>query len=51
MRVIAEIRYGLRRLTRTPLLTVVLVATLAIVIGAASSVAGIIDRLVLHPFP
>ena len=46
-----ELVYAARSLRRTGALTVTAVATLAVSLGVAIAVAGIIDQSLLRPFP
>jgi predicted permease len=46
-----NIRCAARRLRRTPLLTITVVATLAVAIGANSAMFSVIDAIVLRPLP
>ena len=46
-----DLRYGLRMLRRTPLFTAVAIATLAIGIGANTTVFTFIDNILLHSLP
>jgi len=48
--VLEDLRYAARVLGRTPALTAVAVLTLALGIGATTTVFGWIDAMVLHPF-
>lgn len=43
--------HGLRLLRRTPTVTAVAVATLAVAIGATTAVFGLVDSLLLAPLP
>lgn len=44
-----DLRYGLRRLRVNPTLTIAAVVTLAVGIGAVTSIYSFVDALVLHP--
>jgi putative ABC transport system permease protein len=46
-----EIRLGLRTLVKRPLVTLAIVVTLALGLGANAAIFGVIDALVLRPFP
>ena len=46
-----DLRYGLRMLRRTPMVTMVAVASLAIGIGAAAAVFSLFDTLLLRKLP
>ncbi len=46
-----DLRFALRTLVKQPGLTLVVVVTLALGIGANASVFGLIERIVLDPFP
>jgi len=46
-----DIRYALRTFKRTAGLTVVIVASLAIGIGANTAVFSVVDALLLKPLP
>lgn len=48
---IRDLRYGLRRLISTPLITGAVVLSLALAIGANSAIFGAINALLLRPFP
>ena len=47
----SDVRYALRTVRRTPAFSVAVVATLALGIGAASSIFAVIDALLLRPLP
>ena len=52
MRVLGQdLRFALRTLVKQPGLTLIVVVTLALGIGANASVFGLIERMVLDPFP
>src|SRR5262245_48158408 len=46
-----EIRLAFRALLKRPLVTLAIVATLALGLGANAAIFGVIDALVLRPFP
>jgi putative ABC transport system permease protein len=46
-----EIRHATRRLLRAPAFTVAAVATLALAIGANTSIFAVVERVVLNPLP
>ncbi len=46
-----DLRYAFRTLRRTPLATAVMLGTLAIGIGATTTIFSVLDRVVLRPFP
>jgi len=48
---LGDVRYGLRALRRSPVFTVVAVASLAIGIGFNTSIYSLIDAVVLRPLP
>jgi putative ABC transport system permease protein len=48
---LAELRYSLRTLRRTPGFTIVAILTLALGIGAATAVYAVADGSILRPFP
>ena len=49
--VIRDVQYAGRSLRRTPGFTIAATATLALTIGATSSVFGVVDTVLLKPFP
>ena len=46
-----DVRYGWRGLWKRPILTLTVVGTLALGLGANAAIFNLIDRLVLRPFP
>ncbi len=46
-----DLRYALRTLRRDPMLFAVAVVTLALAIGAATTVFGVVDAVILQPLP
>jgi len=50
-RLALEIRLALRALVKRPLVTLSIVVTLALGLGANAAIFGVIDALVLRPFP
>ncbi len=50
-RLAQDLRYGVRRLLDNPTLTIVAVLTLALGIGAVTSIYSFVDALVFHPLP
>ena len=46
-----EIQYGCRALVKRPLLTLTVIVTLALGLGANAAIFNLIDRLVLRPYP
>jgi putative ABC transport system permease protein len=51
MAALKEIQYGCRALVKRPLLTLTVVVTLALGLGANAAIFNLIDRLVLRPYP
>jgi putative ABC transport system permease protein len=49
--IIQDIRFSLRMLARTPTLTAAVVLTIALGIGATTSIFTVVDRIVLRPLP
>jgi putative ABC transport system permease protein len=49
-RLLLDIRFAARSLVKRPTLTIAVVLTLALGIGANSAVLGVIDALLLHPY-
>jgi putative ABC transport system permease protein len=50
-RLIADLRYSIRTLVRTPAFTAVAVVTLALGLGAITAVYAVVDGVLLRPFP
>lgn len=50
-RFLSDLRFAVRSLTRQPRLTLGVVLTLAVGIGAGATVFSVVDGIVLHPFP
>jgi putative ABC transport system permease protein len=48
---VQEIRYSFRALVKRPLLTLTVILTLALGLGANAAIFNLIDRLVLRPYP
>src|SRR5579864_3482915 len=49
--VLQDAKYGLRILTKNPGFTAVAIITLALGIGAATTIFSVIDNVLLDPFP
>jgi predicted permease len=49
--IVQDLRYAVRRLMATPAFTLVVIATLALGIGAAAATFSIVDAAVLRPLP
>lgn len=46
-----DVRYGARSLTRTPAITLTVLVTLTLGIGATTTVVALLDATLLHPIP
>jgi putative ABC transport system permease protein len=46
-----DVRYGLRGFRRNPVFTIVVIATLAVGIGATTAVFSVVDRILFRPLP
>src|SRR5262245_57899345 len=51
MEVLRQVRFGLRSLAREPLVTAIILITIALGLGANAATFGMADRLLLRPFP
>jgi predicted permease len=50
-RVISDIRYAARTLTKSPTFTAAVVATIALAIGATTAIFAVVDSILLRPLP
>ena len=49
--ILGDVRFGFRSLSRTPIFSVFAILTLAIGIGATTTVFTLVNTILLHPFP